>query len=212
MKKVVCFGDSNTWGFSPFDGNRYEKDVRWTGILGKLLGDEWEIIEEGQCGRTIALDDVWEGGIKNGLKYLPPMLESHSPMDLLIIMLGTNDMKSRFHLKACDIAGSMDTMLRLAKAILNYSGKKTNILLVSPIWVGEKIAESCFNGIFDKNTVQISKELAVLYERTAQGHECLFLDAAKVAEPSKEDCLHMCPKNHRKLAEEIYKKVTEERI
>lgn len=209
MKKIVCFGDSNTWGASPLDGTRYEKNVRWPRVLGELLGEEWEVIEEGQCGRTIALDDIWEGGTKNGLKYLPPMLESHSPMELLIIMLGTNDMKRRFNLKACDIAGSMETMLKLAKVALCYPGQDTKVLVVSPILIGEGIAESWFGGIFDKDAIEISKELAGLYERAAQAQGCLFLDASKAANPSKEDSLHMRPEEHRKLAEAIHRKLLE---
>lgn len=208
VKKIVCFGDSNTWGFNPLDGTRFEKGVRWPGILQELLGEDWEVIEEGQCGRTISLDDIWEGGTKNGIKYLSPMIESHSPMDWLIIMLGTNDMKERFHLGAGDIAGSLGTMIETAKSKFMNSGQNTNILILSPIHIGENIVTSCFGDVFDKKSVETSKEFAKLYAMIADRYGCQFLDAAEVAVPSKEDCVHMTPEEHRKLAEAIKEKIT----
>ena len=106
-RRILCFGDSNTWGYNPETGGRYSPDVRWTRLLGKILGDEYEIIEEGQNGRTITMDDNAEGGHKNGLAYLIPCLETHLPLNDIIIMLGTNDLKNRFQFDAMSIAGEM---------------------------------------------------------------------------------------------------------
>ena len=96
-KRVLCFGDSLTWGYDPVNRIRFDEDNRWPRVMGKILGDEYEIIEEGQNGRTIANDDPWEGGTKCGMDYVLPMLETKRP-DLLIIMLGTNDLKIKFNL------------------------------------------------------------------------------------------------------------------
>ena len=95
MKNILCFGDSNTWGYVPGTGNRYPKQIRWTGLLQNLLGDSFFIIEEGLNGRTTVLDDPTRIA-KNGMTYLRPCLDSQAPIDLVVMMLGTNDCKHRF--------------------------------------------------------------------------------------------------------------------
>lgn len=97
MKSILCYGDSNTYGLMPDSPDRYPRDVRWTGILQKKLGEDYYVIEEGLSGRTTLWDDPIEEH-KNGKKYLLPCLDSHKPVDLVILMLGTNDLKTRFSL------------------------------------------------------------------------------------------------------------------
>ena len=92
-KRIVCFGDSNTWGYDPVTRLRYDADTRWPMRMQKILGDGYQVIEEGQNGRTIACEDPWEWGTKKGMDYVLPMVESQNPFDLLIIMLGSNDLK-----------------------------------------------------------------------------------------------------------------------
>jgi len=114
MKTVICYGDSNTWGANPVSGRRHEYKNRWTTVLQKELGDEYLIIPEGLNGRTT----VWEDPIelhKNGAAYLPPCIESHKPVDLVIIMLGTNDLKQRFSLPAGDIASGVGVLVDIVK-------------------------------------------------------------------------------------------------
>jgi lysophospholipase L1-like esterase len=109
VRTVLCFGDSNTWGYDPASGDRFPPDVRWTGVMARSLGDGYRVIEEGLNGRTTRWDDPIEDG-RNGLAYLAPCLESHSPLDMVLIMLGTNDLKRRFNLSASDIAESAGTL------------------------------------------------------------------------------------------------------
>ena len=111
-KRIVCFGDSNTWGYNPEDGSRYGEDVRWPKLLGEMLGGDFEVVEEGQNGRTIVSPDPWEWGTKCGADQILPIIESHSPIEVLVIMLGTNDLKLKFNLPTLDIAGSMQNMLK----------------------------------------------------------------------------------------------------
>jgi lysophospholipase L1-like esterase len=99
MKTVICFGDSNTWGADPAGGPRYSMEQRWGSILRKELGSGYYIIEEGLCGRTTVWDDPIEG-YKSGKQYIIPCIDSHSPVDLVIILLGTNDLKKRFSLSS----------------------------------------------------------------------------------------------------------------
>jgi len=114
MKTILCYGDSNTWGYNPLSQARHEYQDRWTSVLQRELGDDYLIISEGLNGRTT----VWEDPIelhKNGAAYLPPCLESHKPVDLVIIMLGTNDLKQRFSLPAGDIAAGLGVLVDIVK-------------------------------------------------------------------------------------------------
>ena len=113
--RILCFGDSLTWGFDPEKGNRISGDKRWTGVLQTLLGDRCQVIEEGQNGRTIATEDPAEGE-KNGIRYILPCIESQCPLDLMIVMLGTNDLKQKFGYSARDIAGEMQLFLEKVQA------------------------------------------------------------------------------------------------
>ena len=108
--RILCFGDSLTWGYHPVKRIRYGEEERWTGILQELLGEKYKVIEEGQNSRTIATEDPTEGE-KNGLAYILPCLESQRPLDLMILMLGTNDMKRKYGYSAEDIAGEMERFL-----------------------------------------------------------------------------------------------------
>ena len=94
-KRILCIGDSNTWGYIPGSGERYEKNVRWTGKLAQMLGENYEVIEEGMNGRTTAFTDKIEPGTA-ALDYLYPCLISQFPLDYIIVMLGTNDTKTRY--------------------------------------------------------------------------------------------------------------------
>ena len=94
MKHILCYGDSNTFGTDPIHGGRHPDDVRWTGVLQKLLGSDYRVIEEGCGGRTTVFEDEISYG-RNGLKMLIPIIASHNPLDLIVVMLGTNDLKKR---------------------------------------------------------------------------------------------------------------------
>jgi lysophospholipase L1-like esterase len=87
VKRILCYGDSNTWGYDPVTQERFDKNERWTGQLSQMLGGNYDVIEEGLNGRTTVWDDPIEG-YKNGRDYLIPCLESHKPLDLVIILLG----------------------------------------------------------------------------------------------------------------------------
>ena len=208
-KRIICFGDSNTWGYNPITCERYDENTRWTMRLQTLLGDDYQIIEEGQNGRTIACEDPWEWGIKKGMDYALPMVESHRPFDLLIIMLGSNDLKKKFNLPAGDIAGSLKTMLMYLKSFMKYKcNMNPKILIVSPVHLGEHIGDSRFAEFFDgENAVANSKRLAFWYEEAAKQFECEFFDASAVAKAGDVDCLHMQEESHIALAEAMAEKV-----
>lgn len=208
-KRIICFGDSNTWGFDPGTGERYPEDIRWPCVLGSLLGDGYQILEEGQNGRTIANEDPWEWGTKCGMDYILPMCESHNPFDLLIIMLGTNDLKAKFGLPAPDIAGSLQNMLMKTKGYMQYQLRSNaRILVVAPPHLGDGLGDSVFEPFFDTDkAIEGSKRLAYWYELVASQFGCEFLDAALYAKAGNTDSLHMSEEGHRALAEAIADKV-----
>ncbi len=133
MRTVLCFGDSNTWGYIPgSNGRRFPREARWPVRLQQALGDQWEVIAEGLNGRTAALDSpVAEG--RNGLPYLVPCLHSHAPVDLLVLFLGTNDVGDRFALPERDVARSVGRLVKVARAAeAGPDGAAPEILVLCP--------------------------------------------------------------------------------
>lgn len=197
MIVILCFGDSNTYGRDPVTKGRLDKEIRWPGVLQKRLGGEYDVIEEGLNGRTTVWNDPVRGGSKrNGSVYLLPCLESHTPIDLLIIMLGTNDLKARFSVTPYDIAESIGTLIEIAQGSRSgLDGKSPKILIMAPPPLG-KITEwaETFQGGVEK-----SKQLADYYLSVASAYGCLFLDTSTVIQSSKLDGLHFDPEDHLKL-------------
>lgn len=207
MKQILCFGDSNTFGLVPGENARYPWGVRWTSILNEKLGlQEYRVIEEGLCGRTSIFDDPLRDG-RNSVRFLPTLLESHSPLDLVTVMLGTNDCKSLFGASAQVIAHGIR---RLIGQIRQYA-PQSRILIVSPIHLGERVWESGFDPEFSRDSVQVSKELAEAYRKVAEAEKVEFLDASQYAYPSEKDQEHMTEEGHRNLAEAVYR-IIEEKI
>ena len=127
MKNVLCYGDSNTHGYDGVTGGRFPWGVRWTSLVQEALKEEQvRIIEEGQNGRTTVWDDPIEG-MKSGLKYLIPCLESHSPLDVVVLMLGTNDIKQRFSLSASDVAAGAEKCYITAELLNRIEGNTAHM-------------------------------------------------------------------------------------
>jgi len=210
MKSILCYGDSNTWGYDPITKNRHPYEERWTGRLAIKLGSDYQVIEEGMNGRTTVFEDPIEE-YRNGRKYLYPCLETHRPIDLVVLMLGTNDTKIRHCAIAKDIANGLE---QLIKFIRNYgcgpNGGIPKILVVSPIGIRHVMSDHTSSGIiFSTQAVEKVKELPKYYEQLAKTYGCGYLNAAEYAEPSFHDGIHMYPEEHAKLADAIYNKVIE---
>ena len=133
MKTVLCFGDSNTWGYDPLTRERFDRDIRWPGVLRNELGEDYLVLEEGLNGRTTIWGDPIDGAHKNGSRYLLPCLESHAPLDLVVIMLGTNDLKRRFGVPAEDIARGAARLVGIARqSMCGPRCDAPQVLLVAP--------------------------------------------------------------------------------
>ena len=207
MKTVLCYGDSNTYGYVPETGMRYPKEIRYPGRLQSLLGQEYSVVEEGCNGRTTTHDDPIDGW-KNGLDYLRPCLYSHKPVDIVILMLGSNDLKATFKLTAAEISEGAGQLVDVIKEFTaEKQGFVPKIVLVSPPELGEGIKTSPFYGSFLESAVAESKRFPEFYKKIADEKGCVFFDAAKHIYPSDTDSLHLTPEGHRILADELSKVV-----
>ncbi len=201
-KTILCYGDSNTWGQKPDKSGRYAADARWTGRVQKLLGDNCYIIEEGLSSRTTDLDYPKRPG-RNGRTYLEPCLDSHNPLDLVIVMLGTNDLKLEFNRSSEDIAKALNGLVEIIQERgKNALGATPKILLISPILVDDTAPNFAefYTGYYNHDSAAKSKELAVHIQSVADNTNSLFLDAAKVASAG-DDGLHFNFEAHVSLGE-----------
>jgi lysophospholipase L1-like esterase len=201
-RTIVCFGDSNTWGQKPDRSGRYASNERWTGRLQELLGDDYTVVEEGLSGRTVNLDYANKPG-RNGRTYFAPCLQSHSPLDAVIIMLGTNDVKIEFDVSAESIAKALgelvDDVTLFGK---NKDGVTPKIVLISPALVDDTAPRfyQFYTEHFDKQSAQKSQQLAFVIHEIAKQKNCAFIDAASVAKTG-EDGVHLSEDSQEKLAE-----------
>jgi lysophospholipase L1-like esterase len=195
MYDVLCFGDSNTWGYDASTAARFPRDVRWTGVLQSTLGPEYRVIEEGLNGRTTVWEDPVEGD-KVGKRHLPPCLLSHAPLDLVIVMLGTNDLKMRYSAPVTDVAAGVSLLADIVLgSAAGKDGKAPALLLVAPPPFAKLSAfASMFEGGAEK-----SRSLGRLYAEVARAHGCAFLDAGTVIRSSDIDGIHLEASEHQKL-------------
>lgn len=194
MKNILCFGDSNTYGYIPDGSGRYELSVRYPGVLQEILGADYHVVEEGLCGRTTIYEDPTRY-CRKAVDYIEPCLYSHFPLDCIVIMLGTNDCKTVFRAQADEIK---DGLAQVIKIIRNISA--VPVIIVAPILLGEKIWQDNFDPDFDRESLDVSKKLASEYKKLATAEMCLFLNAAEFAYPSEADQEHMTPEGHKNLA------------
>lgn len=205
MKHILCFGDSNTYGFNPL-GGRYDDSTRWTRVLAGLLGPDYLILEEGLNSRTTALDDPFEP-YRNAMDYIIPCLQTHAPLDLTILMLGTNDMKDYFQPEVDKINKRLH---RLTEIILDVS--QAPVLLVSPVHLGESEPGDPCADLYPARSVEVSRGLAAALQQTADDLGAAFLDAARYVSPSPADHVHLSLDGHRCLAHAFADKINEMEI
>lgn len=203
MKQILCFGDSNTYGLIPGTGERYPWEVRWTGILAEKIREQGvQIIEEGLCGRTTVFEDELRDNRK-GSAVLPMLLETHYPLDKVVLMLGTNDCKTIYQASAEVIGKGIEKLIHQIKA----ADENIKILLVSPIWLAEGVGDEGFDPEFDTSSVKTSHRLKEVYRQIAIKNGCDFLAASDYAKPSEADREHLNESGHKHLAEAIFQSI-----
>lgn len=200
--RILCYGDSNTWGYiSGSDHKRYMEE-RWPRILQKLLGEKYEIIEEGLNSRTLISNDTRPGKEgKNGFEYLIPCLDTHDPIDLVILMLGTNELKYSYHKTPEEIGKILEEYF--VKIILNrksqFTGKYPKLLIVTPPLVNEFADER--TKIKYKDATEKSKKLNEIYKEVANKNKCYFLSNKNLE--TGIDGVHLIKESHEILADEL---------
>lgn len=201
-KRILCFGDSNTWGSIPGLSKRFPADVRWTGVLQQLLGDDYDIIEEGLSARTTDIDDMdHPEELRNGRKYLIPCLNSQIPLDYVILFLGTNDFKSRYNRGSEETAKSIESMIDLI-GNMKYVHETIppKVILICPALINPE--EKDLFGKYEGAEVK-SVKLSELLTELSKKLNLPFIDMTKEFRAVG----HLNEEEHRKLAELLAEKI-----
>lgn len=206
MKKhILCFGDSNTHGYcaDPSDcadgSTRFNENERWTTLLQKKLGGNYLVIEEGLSNRTTVFPDPFLEGLA-AIDTIAPCLKSHEKIDLLIIMLGTNDTKEYFSASAPCIALGMSRLVKKAMTVECWRCQP-NILVIAPPPIGGGILEKEIVRTMGTDCVEKSRQLAKEYKTVCALPGVHFLDAGSLGcEFNKVDCMHLTKRGHAALA------------
>ena len=194
MKKIICYGDSNTFGFNPKNASRYDENNRWTGILQKQLEGKYEIIEEGCCDRTgFAINS--KGDLYSAQLHFPSVLSNIEANDILIIAIGTNDLQFLYSITNDEIKAGLEKLIDLAQT------KTKSIIVIPPVVLNKKILDGYFKCQFDEKSIIKSQEVQKVYEQTAKEKHCLLFDINTFAKPSDWDGLHYDRPEHKLIAE-----------
>lgn len=197
MKKILCFGDSNTYGYIPNNGARYDKNTRWTGVLSLLSHGKFEIIEGG-CNNRTAFAANPAGKIFTGYEILPELLTDD--FDAVVLAIGINDTQFLYNLSSIEIASGVEKLINIVKV----KSPQAKILLVAPSILTEDVLNGNFACLFDRTSIEKSRQLPLLYQKIAEKQNIEFLDLNSVAKTSSLDGLHYAPEQHLKIAQVIF--------
>lgn len=202
MKTILCYGDSLTWGYDPSSGLRFPYETTWPAVMQKSLGSEYRVITEALVARTTCWEVPYAPN-RNGKESLPMLLESHSPVDLVIIMLGINDLMHQVGKSADESAWGL---LALVREILSplYGGKPPKILIASPPYLG-KLSE--FNKLAFSGKEEESGKLAGYQKTVAETALCEYFDSNEFVKACDTDGVHLLQAELKILGEAIADKV-----
>lgn len=205
MKTILCYGDSNTYGYDPSTGERYIESIRWTTILKEKLGSNFNVIVEGLNGRTTAYDRPDDPN-KNGYPYLLPCISSNKPVDIINIMLGTNDCNKDLNLSVDDISKGMEKLITtIITECVDIQGFVPQIIIMAPAPILKDYTNSPFAYQLDENSIIKSESLSGAYQKLAQKYNCFFVDLKDKVEVSKIDSEHLTKKGHKEVANLLYR-------
>ena len=193
MKKILCFGDSNTFGFNPENGRRYDSNTRWTKVLEHLTYQKFKIIEAGCNNRTAFVDNP-SGELQTGYKILPKILSTD--LDYIIIAIGINDIQYSYNTTLEDVEKGISSIIEIVK----NNCPNTKIILLSPSVLNDNILNSYFSTMFDKISIEKSYYYAEIYKRISDKYNCVFLNLSEIAPVSSIDGLHYDSEGHKKIA------------
>ena len=197
MKRILCFGDSNTYGFIPENAGRYDRNTRWTGVLANLLVGKCEIVEAG-CNNRTCIADNSDGVEFTGYKILPKIL--NISFDIVILSVGTNDLQSSYDITLDELKKGMDFLISITK----LNAPNAEIILLSPAKLRQNVLNSFFASKFNIFSIEKSKHFPEIYKDISQKQKCFFIDLNEIVEVSSVDGLHFSAQAHEKIAFKIY--------
>ena len=198
MKKILCYGDSNTYGFIPQTCGRYDKNSRWSGILSELLDEDFEIIEEGMNNRTGFFKNP-EGLKQSGGEYLSIYLQNRKDIDICMLALGTNDAQFFYRLNEQNCNKGIENLINSVKK----ANPNTKIIIIPPVKITQNILNSMFSMMFNQKSIETIQQVFNVFEQTAKENNCLYFDFNEFVEPSTTDGLHYSRESHKIIAENI---------
>lgn len=196
MKKILCYGDSNTFGFNPKDAGRYDENTRWTGVLGTILKNEYIILEEGGNDRTGFVDNP-KGFLFSAQRHFPKLLSQIKEVDIIILWVGTNDLQFQYDINFQTVEKGLENLILKAK------DKTDNIILIPSLILRENVLNGFFKIQFDETSISKSRKVGRIYKKLAQIYNCKFFDINKIATPSDTDGLHFDEVSHKLIADSL---------
>lgn len=196
MKKILCYGDSNTFGFNPKDGSRFDENTRWTALLQKHLKNNYEVIEEGMCDRTGFCDNT-KGFLYSSQRHLPKFLSKSEKFDIIILAIGTNDLQFQYNM------GFNAVQRGLAALIKTAQEKADKVIIIPPVILNENILNGYFKIQFDETSITKSRKIGTIYRKLSNALNCCYFDINKTALPSDTDGLHYDETAHKIIADKL---------
>ena len=196
MKNILCYGDSNTFGYNSKNSSRYDENTRWTAILQKNLGAEYKVINEGMPNRTGFVDNP-DGIIFSSQKHFPEIFSKIDSVYLLILAIGTNDFMFKYNITFDTIENGLNNLIKIAKE------KTNNIIIIPPTIMTEHILNGNFSSMFDKTSIIKSKEAGIIYKQIADKNHCRYFDINEIVTPDDVDGLHYDGKSHKIIADKL---------
>ena len=196
MKNILCYGDSNTFGYNPKDNSRYDENTRWTALLQKNLGAEYNVINEGMPNRTGFVDNP-EGVLFSSQKHFPETLLKFEGVYILILAIGTNDLMFQYNISFDTVEKGLNNLVKTAKE------KTNNIIIIPPTIMNEDVLNGYFSSMFDETSIVKSKEVGKIFKQTAIQNGCQYFDINEFVAPCAFDGLHYDEKSHKLIADKL---------
>ena len=196
MKKILCYGDSNTYGFNPIDFSMFDENTRWTALLKKNLINDYEVIEEGMCDRTGFVNNP-KGFLYSAQRHFPKFISKTKNIDILILEIGTNDLQTQYDISFSLIEKGLENLIEAAQ------DKAKEIILIPPVILSETIFNGYFKNQFDEISITKSKKVVKAYKKLAKIYNCKIFDINDFTAPSDIDGLHYDEISHKLIAEKL---------
>ena len=198
MKKILCYGDSNTFGYNPTDGSRFDNTIRWTALLQNNLGSDFEVINEGVCDRCGFVDND-KGFLFSAQRHFSKMIAKTKDIDILILWVGTNDLQFKYDLSFKQIENGLEKLILTAK---NYAKR---IIIIPPVVLDDNVLKGNFNYQFDETSISKSKKVGKIYRKLSNVYGLNYFDLNEFVKPSNTDGLHYNIEGHKIIADKLNK-------